>query len=101
MAISQTRKASGAFVTVVLLGGVILAFLPVMTATREIRRFCDGLPLGTPVAELQSQAAQRGFRFEPVVGGHILVEHPRSLGRAYCDVGIDAKGQVAKKSADN
>lgn len=101
MAISQSRKASAAFLFLLLLGGVLIAFFPAMRAAQEIRPFCDSLPVGTTVAELRALATARGYRFEPVVGNHVLVEHPRSLGRAYCNVGFDSNGKLSSKTADN
>lgn len=97
MAISQSRKASALFLVLTLGGGICFAFFPAAMASRESRRFCGALTLGMPLAEIQSRAAAAGYRFEPVVGGHVLVEHPKSLGRAYCELGFDDKGRLASK----
>lgn len=92
---------SGLFLVVVLLGGNLFAFLPAMLASREVRRFCGGLAEGTPLYEVRSLAVAGGYGFEQAVGGHVVVEHPRSLGRAYCDLGFDAGGRLASKKLDN
>lgn len=97
----KSRKISAAGCAVVLLGGTLFAFFPAMRASWEIHRFCDELPLGTASAVVLSRASARGYGVEPLEAGRVVVEHPRSLGRAYCDLSFDARGQLAAKVVDN
>lgn len=99
--VASSRLASGVAVFFVLAGGTIAAFLPAATAMREIRAWCEALPDGMPLNEVESQASARGFSVIHMAGNHVYVEHPRSLGRAYCDVGYDPGGRVTSRTADN
>lgn len=101
MAISTSRKVSGTVLTLVLLAGTILSFLPAMVASHQIHQFCESLALGTSFAEMQARSADLGYSVERIRAGLWRVEHPRSLGRAYCDVGFDAVGYVSTKNDDN
>lgn len=100
MPASMSRKVSAAFVFALLLGGNLVAFFPAMRASREIRRFCEELRPGTPLAEVRSRADELRYRVEPIAGG-LLVEHSRSLGRAYCTLGFDGKGLLLSKACAN
>ena len=97
---SSSRIASGVATFVVLLGGVTAAFLPAVFATREMRAFCGSISVGAPLNELESQADSRGYSVLHVGGNHVYIEHPRSLGRAYCDVEFDPQGIVTARAAD-
>lgn len=101
MAISPSRIASASMVAVLLLGGTAVAFLPAALASYEVHKFCNAIPLGTPVAEVEARAARVEYRFWRATGGHAIVEHPRSLGRAYCDMAFDAGGKLSSKNLDN
>jgi hypothetical protein len=101
MAMSDSRKASSLFTFSVLGLGTVAAFLPAFLASRAIHKFCDGLTLGAPVAQVQARALASGLSYARLVDGTSVVEHPRSLGRPYCELRFDDKGQLASKSADN
>lgn len=99
--VASSRLASGAAVFFMLSGGIIAAFTPAYFATRDVRAWCDALPTGTSLNALESQAEARGYSVVHMAGNHVYVEHPRSLGRAYCDVGYDPDGRVTTKAAGN
>jgi hypothetical protein len=101
MAVSASRKASAAFLILVFSAGTGAAFLPAYLATRAIHAFCDGLAPGTPLTDVKSRADAAGYRYDKLGEDHALVEHPKSLGRAYCEIWYDAQGTVARRSADN
>jgi len=101
MAMSDTRKASALFTFGVLGLGTVAAFFPAFLASRKIHAFCDGLAVGTKVAEVQARALASGLSYARLVDGTSVVEHPHSLGRPYCELRFDDQGQLTSRTADN
>ncbi len=98
MAVSETRKASAIAVTVVLLGGTVTPFVPAFLAAREMKQFCGALATGAALQSIQAQAESRRYDVVEERGGWWRVEHPGSLGRAFCEVRIDAQGRLVEKA---
>lgn len=81
--------------TAVMLGGVALAFWPFYSATRQFEAFCSAQVTGTPLAQVQAQAAAQGYGVAAAASGTVLVDDPAGFGRRQCTLALDAQGQVA------
>jgi hypothetical protein len=98
MAASASRKMNAAFLFVVFLVGILSAFAPAFFASREVRRFCEDLPLGAPVAEVQRQVVAKEYSLGKLDDGSFAIEHRTSLGRVECTLRFDEQGKLASKS---
>lgn len=92
------RKQSAITLVVVFLLGTLAAFGPAALASRSTRAFCGGLVPGMTVADLQERADAGRYTSSKVREGVWMVEHPSSLGRAYCVVRFDASDQLTSKA---
>lgn len=92
------RKQSAITLVVVFLLGTLAAFAPAAFASRSARAFCGGLAPGMTVSELQERAEAARYTSSKVREGVWMVEHPSSLGRAYCVVRFDASGRLTSKT---
>jgi hypothetical protein len=97
MAMSVSRKANIVSLTVVLLGGVLVAWAPFYFATREMRRWCAALPLGLSYADAQARVAEQGYVISPLVDGEAVVEDPPSYGRRSCELHFGAEGLLSSE----
>jgi hypothetical protein len=79
----------------VLLGGVALAFWPFFMASRQMDAFCSAQVAGTPLDQVQTQAAALGYGVAPAASGAVLVDDPDSFGRRQCTLALDGQGRVA------
>ena len=98
MAISASRKTSMVFLFFVFLVGILSAFAPAFLSAREVRQFCEALPLGLPLAEVQARVAAKDYVLSKYQDGTLIVEHQRTLGRVECELRFDEKGQLASKA---
>jgi hypothetical protein len=78
-----------------LLGGVALAFWPFFSADRQLQAFCAAQAAGTPLAQVQAQAAAQGYVVATATAGAVLVDDPGGFGRRQCTLALDAQGRVA------
>ncbi len=79
------HKAYGAVMLVVL----AIVFLPAGMAGKELRQYCSGLATGTPVAEIRSQAEERGFNFNARDAGQAIIDDDHSMLRPQCQLSFD------------
>ena len=80
---------------VLMLGGVALAFWPFHAANRQLQAFCSAQVAGTPRAQVQAQAADRGYVLAAAASGAVLVDDPLGFGRRQCRLALDAQDRVA------
>ena len=85
-------------VAVLFLLGMLGAFGPAALASRSTGKFCAGLVPGMTVAEFEARAEAARYTSSKVREGVWMVEHPSSLGRAYCVARFDASGRLASKA---
>ena len=83
--------------TATLLGGVALAFWPFFSADRQLQAFCAAQAAGTPLAQVQTQAAAQGYVVAAAASGAVLVDDPGGFGRRQCMLALDAQGRVAPR----
>jgi hypothetical protein len=79
----------------VMLAVLLLAFLPGMTAKKEMKGFCEGLAAGASVAEVKSSAAAHEYEFSPLVDGRALIEDEGNFGPQKCDVRFGTSGLLS------
>jgi hypothetical protein len=82
---------------VILVVGNLYAFWPFFAADKAVHAFCEDVPAGTPFAELQKRAVAEGYDLTLAPGAPARVEDPRSPGRMYCELPVDASGAVAAR----
>jgi hypothetical protein len=95
MAISHSRKMNMAGLAVLLLVGTVVSWWPLLSSRWQMHRFCAGLTTGTSPEGVQAQAMEQGYDISMLADGRTRIEHPRSLGRATCDVRFGAQGLVS------
>lgn len=77
-----------------LLGGLLLAFGPMVLADRALQSFCRAQVPGTALATVQAAAQPAGYSAEPVAPDRLLVDDPAGFGRRQCLLALDAQGRV-------
>lgn len=99
---SRTSMRRWMFVgmAVLMLGGIAFGFGPFVLAGQRMSGFCESLAAGTPVADLQTQAAARGYLVSMQAEGRVLVQDPRLSGRRTCDVRFGAQGLQSAQLTD-
>lgn len=99
---SRTSMRRWMFVgmAVLMLGGIAFGFGPFVLAAQRMNGFCESLANGTPVAEVQAQAASRGYAVSGPAEGQILVQDRRLAGRRICDIRFGAQGLQSSKVTD-
>jgi hypothetical protein len=85
------HKVYGAFMLMI----IVYAFLPGMSAKKEMKGFCEALPAGTSVAAAQTQAAAHDYAFTVLDSDHAVVDDEGSFGPQKCDLRFDATGLVS------
>lgn len=95
MAILTHRKRISGVVGLVLMIGLGWIVWPFMTSPSEIEGFCKSLAAGTSIAQVQAQAAQRGYRISSLVEGRAFVHEPQSFGRYTCNLQFSSAGLVS------
>jgi len=82
---------------VILVAGNLYAFWPFFAADKEMQAFCAGVPAGTPFVDLQKRVVAAGYELTLAPGAPARVDDPRSLGRRFCELPVDAAGAVAAR----
>ena len=98
MAVSASRKMSMTFLFFVFVVGIASVFAPAYFAAREVRQFCEALPLGLTLAEVQARATAQQHSVERYADGTYGIEHRRSLGRVECELTFDDQGKLKGKA---
>ena len=80
---------------IMMLAGVVFAYLPFFLATRQVQTFCKELPAGASIEGVRARAEQMGYEVSPIEGGSALLEDPRSYGRRTCNLRFGAQGLIA------
>ena len=85
---------------VMMLAGVAFAFWPFMATEQRMQGFCEALAAGTPLADVQAQAATRGYTLSTLADGRVLVQDPRMSGRRTCALQFGDQGLQSSKVTD-
>jgi len=101
MKISPRRKRIGVVLGVLLLAGIGWIVWPFIVGPGQMQDFCSSLAVGTPVAQVQAQAAQHGYRVSSPVEGRAFVHESRSFGRFTCDLQFGPDGLVSSAYSFN
>ena len=67
IAISRSRLWNTVALLAMFMAGTAFAFWPFIKASREMREFCEALPLGVSVAELRTRATAAGYELLPPI----------------------------------
>lgn len=86
------RKVVNSSLGLALLLGALASFAPFYLAARQMRDFCATLAVGSSLATVQAQSAQRGYQVLAFPDGRIRVHDPASYGRRNCNLSFDAGG---------
>ena len=81
--------------TVTMLIGMVAGFWPLIAANRQMAAFCAAQAVGTPLARLQAQAAERGYAVVQTAPGAVQVDDPAGFGRRQCQLPLDGQGRVS------
>jgi hypothetical protein len=76
----------------VMLGVVIVAFVPGMLAKKEMKGFCESLAVGSSVQTLKSQALARNYEFTVLADNQAVVEDEGNYGPQRCELRFGASG---------
>lgn len=82
---------------VVLVAGNLYAFWPFFAADKEMQAFCADVPAGTPFSDLQKRVVAAGYELTLAPGAPARIDDPRSLGRRFCELPVDAAGAVSAR----
>lgn len=81
-----------------MLAGVAIGFVPYYAASRDMQHFCATLVVDTPVAQIRSQAAARGYDVIPVDAAHVLMKvpplAPQVPSKRGCELRVGPTGQL-------
>ncbi len=90
---------------VLMAGGMLAGFWPLISADRQLQAFCAGLAQGTPQASVQALAAEQGYSAAAASSGAtsassgaaatVVVDDPRAGGRRQCALPLDAQGRLS------
>lgn len=95
MIISSRRKRIGVALGVLLLAGLGWFFWPFVAGPGQMQSFCSSLAVGTSLAQVQTQAAQHGYRVSSLIEGRAFVHDPASFGRFTCNLEFGSDGLVS------
>jgi hypothetical protein len=77
-----------------MLGGVALAFWPMVSADRALQTFCHDQAVGTPMADVQARAQALGYTATPVDTRTLRIDDPAGFGRRQCDLALDSQARI-------
>jgi hypothetical protein len=97
IAISKSRLWNTVALLAMFLAGTAFAFWPFVKASREMRAFCEALPLGAPLADLRTRVAAAGYELLPQGPGRALVQDPRAFVRHHCELRLEPPGRLADR----
>jgi hypothetical protein len=95
MIISSRRKRIGVVFGVLLLAGLGWFFWPFVAGPGLMQSFCSSLEAGVSVAQVQAQAAQRGYRVSSLIEDRAFVHDTGSFGRFTCNLEFGSEGLVS------
>jgi hypothetical protein len=95
MAMSPSRKMNIVGLAILLLVGTLISWWPLLSSRWQMHRFCAGVPAGTSPERVRALAMEQGYDVSTLADGRTRFEHPRSLGRATCDVQFGPQGLVS------
>lgn len=88
--------------TLLMLVGVGIGFVPYYAASREMQRFCASLVTGSPLADAQAQAAARGYDVVPDGEGRMLLKLPQLApqvpSKRGCELRVGPTGMVVSSA---
>jgi len=85
--------------TASLLGGLLLAFWPMVSADRALQAFCRDQVPGTPLAAVQARAQAAGYDVAATDATTLHIDDPAGFGRRQCDLALDAQQRVTGPAA--
>jgi hypothetical protein len=85
---------------IALVVGVGYSFWPFEAAKRQVRGFCEALPVGASMAEVKAQAEVRGYTVSSLDGGGVVVDDESSRGRRRCVLQFGATGLASSRFSD-
>jgi hypothetical protein len=93
------RKVIFSFLGIALLGVFFyIGLWPFIIGGSRMESFCSTLTNGLSIAEVESLAAQNGYRLNRLSKGErALVHEPRSMGRFICDLEFREERLVSAK----
>ena len=94
---STIRKYVYGILGILLVVGNIYAFWPFWMAARQLQTFCDALPAGASLADVQARADASGYVVDAPAGQPARVEDTQSFGRQSCDIQFDAQGRLQRR----
>lgn len=82
------------------LGAMFLAvlgwfFWPFVAGPGQMQSFCSSLTVGSSLAQVQTQAAQHGYRVSSLIEGRAFVHDSASFGRFTCNLEFGSDGLVS------
>lgn len=80
--------------TASLVGGLALAFWPMVAADRALQAFCHDQASGTPMATVREHAEALGYTAAPVDNTTLRIADPAGFGRRQCDLTLDSLAQI-------
>ena len=95
MTISFRRKRISAVLGLLLLAGLGWVVWPFIVGPDQVQSFCSSLTAGSSVAQIQTQAAQHGYRVSSLIEGRAFVHESRSFGRFTCNLQFGSDGLVS------
>lgn len=91
---SKLRFSVFGGMAVLMLGGMVAGFWPLISANRQMQAFCAAQSAGTPLAQAQAQAEALGYVLASAASGVALVDDPMGFGRRQCSLALDAQNRV-------
>ncbi len=79
----------------VLVGGTVLWVAPYIVATRQMEHFCDTLPRGASIDQVQSLARSRGYELSNASDAQAELVDPKAFGRRQCGLQFGPSGLTA------
>ena len=95
------RKRIVMILGVLLLAGLGWLFWPFVAGPGQMQEFCGSLAAGTPLEQVQVEAAQHGYRMSPLQEGRAYVHDPGAFGRFTCTLQFGTAGLVSSVYALN
>lgn len=89
-----------------MLGGVAVGFMPYYAVSREMQSFCASLSVGSPAAQAQTQASERGYEVVTGGDGRVLLKVPQLApqvpSKRSCELRVGPTGAlVSAKYSDS
>lgn len=99
--ISVRRKRAMVVLGLLLLVGMGWMVWPFFVGPGHMQSFCETLPAGSLLAQIQTDAAQRGYRVSSLIEGRAFVVDSRSFGRFTCELRFGPDGLLSSKYSFN